>query len=205
MPPPYSYSIDPYYHYICRPTFSEHPQFEHYGDIPDRHRDHLHRPLSDLALGQDRLLRPSRGGSNRHRNFAGARHFGKSLPGLLRLRFYRAGPPIAERHRLVGSDDFRVDRWHRTGPEEGLGASPGECHHSRARPCHAAAVGQHRGRGHVDARRLDRSQGEDLAIRPRSRHGLCRHRASHPDSAHGEAADPPASHRAAHPALCEPG
>jgi hypothetical protein len=57
----------------------------------------------------------------------------------------------------------------------------------------------------VDAWRLGRTQGNDLAIRPRSGHGLCRHCASHPDLVHGEATDPPSSHRAAHPALCEPG
>ncbi len=41
----------------------------------------------------------------------------------------------------------------------------------------AAAVGQHRGSRHVDVRRLDRSEGDDVAIRSWSRHGVRRYRA----------------------------
>ena len=130
---------------------------------------------------------------------------GKLFPGLLRLRLQPAGGAVAQRHRLVGGHDVRLDRRHRAGPEQGLGAPAREQHHGRTGAGHAAAVRLRGRRRHADGRGLDRARWAALAVRRGRRHGLRRDRPADPDLADGKTRHPAPADRPAHPALRQPG
>ncbi len=75
------------------------------------------------------------------------------LSRLLQFVFTPAGDPVAEWHRLVGSDDLRVDRRHRTRPGRGLEASARKRDHGGLALGTAAALRLCRGARHAGGAR----------------------------------------------------